>query len=43
MANKQAVEYAKELANRGFTADAAREIMLSRGFNQKNQLALIAY
>ena len=36
MANKQAVEYAKELANRGFTADAAREIMLSRGFNQKD-------
>lgn len=36
MANRQAVEYAKELANRGFTADAAREIMLSRGFSIKD-------
>ncbi len=33
MVNKRAVEYARELANRGFTVDAAREIMLSRGFN----------
>jgi len=31
--NKKAVEYAKELSNRGFTVDATREIMLSRGFN----------
>lgn len=33
MVNKQAIEYARELANRGFTIDAAREIMISRGFN----------
>lgn len=33
MVNKEAVKYAKELSNRGFTIDATREIMLSRGFN----------
>lgn len=33
MVNKNAVEYARELANRGFTVDATRDIMLSRGFS----------
>ncbi len=36
MANKQAVEYARDLANRGFTEDAARSFLLSRGFTLKD-------
>ena len=33
MANKETIRYAKELLSRGFTKDAARNIMLSRGYS----------
>jgi len=36
MTNQEAVRYARELYKRGFTRDAARGIMLSRGYNIKD-------
>ncbi len=36
MTSKDAVRYARELLKRGFTRDAAREILLSRGYDIKN-------
>ncbi len=35
MTNKDAINYARELFKRGFTSDAARSILLSKGWSQK--------
>jgi hypothetical protein len=35
MSKKEAVSYARALLNRGYTRDAARSIMLSKGFTEK--------